>query len=148
MSELISAVGQLSPYLSAAAASMGTAVLVTARDQLAVSAVRGGRAFLAAALRRRDDTGDEDAAAAATVFEGLGDEERALVEAAVGHWLAGGDLSAAALEAQVTKAAGVGRGGDLHVTARGRHAVAVGRIERDLTITFGADPRAADVPAD
>lgn len=147
MSELISAVGQLSPYLSAAAASMGTAVLVTARDQLAVSAVRGGRAFLAAALRRRD-TGDEDAAAAATALEGLGDEERALVEAAVGHWLAGGDLSAAALEAQVTKAAGVGRGGDLHVTARGRHAVAVGRIERDLTITFGADPRAADVPAD
>ena len=147
MSELISAVGQLSPYLSAAAASMGTAVLVTARDQLAVSAVRGGRAFLAAALRRRD-TGDEDAAAAATALEGLGDEERALVEAAVGHWLAGGDLSAAALEAQVTKAADFGRGGDIHVTAHGRHAVAVGRIERDFTISFGADPRAADVPAD
>ncbi|WP_326577568.1 hypothetical protein OG250_13450 [Streptomyces sp. NBC_00487] len=151
MSELITAVGQLSPYLSAAAASMGTAVLVTARDQLAVSAVRGGRTFLTAALRRRDGAagpGDEEASGVAGVLEGLTDDERALLEEAVGRWLAGSDLSAAALEAQVVRAARFGRGGDVHVTAHGKHAMAVGRVERDLTISFGADPRAADDPAD
>ncbi len=143
MSELMTAAGQLVPCLSAAAASMGTAVLVTARDRLAESVVLGGRTFLDAALGREgdglaaeaaDDTGPRAALAR------LSPVEREALEAAVGHWLAGDDLSATALKEWMAKAAELRPGGDTHVTASGRHAVAVGQIRGDLNISFGADP--------
>ncbi|MFC8196732.1 hypothetical protein O1Q96_37895 [Streptomyces sp. Qhu-G9] len=146
MSELMTAAGQLAPYLSAAAASMGTAVLVTARDRLAESVVQGGRTFLDAALGRRAD-GDgvtpqeEDATGPRAALAQLSPAEREALEAAVGHWLAGDDLSAAALKEWMAKAAGLRPGGDTHVEANGRHAVAVGQVRGDLNITFGPDPQ-------
>jgi hypothetical protein len=147
MSELMTAAGQLVPYLSAAAASMGTAVLVTARDRLAESVVLGGRTFLDAALGRRGDglaaetaetAGTDDTGARAALAR-LSPAEREALEAAVGHWLAGDDLSATALKEWMAKAAELRPGGDTHVTASGRHAVAVGQIRGDLNISFGPD---------
>ncbi|BCL27761.1 hypothetical protein ACFFS2_32850 [Streptomyces aurantiacus] len=151
MSELMTAAGQLVPYLSAAAAAMGTAVLVTARDRLAESVVLGGRTFLDAALGRRGDGLATEAEAEAEATEAADDagpraalarlspSEREALEAAVGHWLAGDDLSATALKEWMVKAAELRPGGDTHVTASGRHAVAVGQIRGDLNISFGPD---------
>ncbi|MDQ0774555.1 hypothetical protein QF026_003021 [Streptomyces aurantiacus] len=150
MSELMTAAGQLVPYLSAAAASMGTAVLVTARDRLAESVVLGGRTFLDAALGHRGDglateaeaeaAEAEDDAGPRAALARLSPAEREALEAAVGHWLAGDDLSATALKEWMVKAAELRPGGDTHVTASGRHAVAVGHIRGDLNISFGPDP--------
>jgi hypothetical protein len=130
MSELMTAAGQLAPYLSAAAASMGTAVLVSARDRLADSVVQGGRTFLDAVLGR--EGGD---AGAREVLARLSGAEREVLEAAVGHWLSGGDLSASALEGWVAKSATLRPGGDFHVTATGTHAVAVGQVQGDFHLS-------------
>ncbi|WP_151478168.1 hypothetical protein [Streptomyces albicerus] len=143
MSELMTAAGHLAPYLSAAAASMGTAVLVTARDRLAESVVQGGRTFLDAALGRRSDgatVADADVAGPEAALAGLSPADREALETAIGHWLAGEDLSASALKDWMGKAADLRPGGGTHVEANGRHAVAVGRIEGDFNITFGRDP--------
>ncbi|MFI1440999.1 hypothetical protein [Streptomyces fructofermentans] len=154
MSELMTVAGQLAPWLSAAAGSMGTAVLMTARDRLAQSVVEGGRTFLDAALGRRGEGGGpapdnvpevvpDDVGAA---LAGLSAEQREALETAIGHWLGGGDLSASALRERVAEAAGVRPGATFHTEAHGAHAVAVGQL-RDLTVNFGATPRAADDPA-
>ncbi|MFD6285046.1 hypothetical protein [Streptomyces sp. NPDC060205] len=134
MSELMTAAGQLAPYLSAAAASMGTAVLVTVRDRLAESVVQDGRTFLDAVLGREGR--QEGEAGAGDVLARLSGAEREVLEAAVGHWLAGGDLSAPALEGWVAKTAALWPGGDIHVTATGPHAVAVGRVQGDFNLSY------------
>ncbi|MFE1796948.1 hypothetical protein ACFW9L_12355 [Streptomyces sp. NPDC059517] len=134
MSELMTAAGQLAPFLSAAAASMGTAVLVTARDRLAESVVQGGRTFLDAALGREGQQGGDTGAGG--VVARLSGAEREVLEAAVGHWLAGGDLSAPALEGWVAKAAALRPGGGIHVTATGPHAVAVGQVQGDFNLSY------------
>ncbi|MCW8097750.1 hypothetical protein [Streptomyces tauricus] len=144
MSELMTAAGQLAPFLSAAAASMGTAVLVTARDRLAESVVQGGRTFLDAVLRREGEQGgDGDDRGASAVLARLSGAELEVLEAAVGHWLAGDDLSASALEGWVAKAAALRPGGDIHVTATGSHAVAVGRVQGDFNLSY-PHPRETD----
>ncbi|MFH8464735.1 hypothetical protein [Streptomyces sp. NPDC017991] len=144
MSELMTAAGQLAPFLSAAAASMGTAVLVTARDRLAESVVQGGRTFLDAALGRDAEQGGEGerggGAGVGGVLARLSGAEREVLEAAVGRWLAGGDLSASALEGWVAKAAALRPGGDIHVTATGRHAVAVGQVQGDFNLSYPPHP--------
>ncbi|MGC5567611.1 hypothetical protein ACPYPG_32855 [Streptomyces sp. FR-108] len=137
MSELMTAAGQLAPYLSAAAASMGTAVLVSARDRLAESVVQGGRTFLDAALGR----GEGGDAGAGDVLARLSGAEREVLEAAVGHWLSGGDLSASALEGWVARTAALRPGGDIHATATGTHAVAVGQVQGDFNVSYPHRPQ-------
>ncbi|MBV1937215.1 hypothetical protein KUF83_11675 [Streptomyces sp. BV286] len=141
MSELMTVAGQLVPWLSAAAGSMGTAVLMTARDQVAQSVVQGGRTFLDAALGRRGE-GDAAPDEANAALAGLSPEQRAALEAAIGHWLQGGDLSASALRERVAEAAAARPDGTFHTEAHGPHSVAVGQVRGDFNMTFGETSRA------
>lgn len=136
MSELLTSADAIAAFLSSAAISMGTAVATTARDEAAQSVVARGRTFIGLALRRSG--ADEDTAAAGTVAA-LPDEARSVLEAAVGQWLAAGELGADALRGHIERAVGESRpGGGAH--AYGRHAVAVEQVRGDFTINFGGDP--------
>ncbi|MEW1629110.1 hypothetical protein [Streptomyces sp. NPDC089173] len=143
MSELLAAAAVIAPFVSTAAASMAGAVVDSARDRLADSAVEGGRRLLGAVLRRHDDDLDraEEDVDAVSAIEQLSDQQRHILENAIGVWLAaGGELDARSLSRSIEDADRAHRAGDLtHVTSYGPNSPAIGRIDT-ATFTFHRDP--------
>ncbi|MFD3972653.1 hypothetical protein [Streptomyces cyaneofuscatus] len=143
MSDLLAAAAVIAPFVSTAAAAMAGAVVDSARDRLADSAVEGGRRLLGAALRRHDDDLDrsEEDVDAVSAIEQLSQEQRQILENAIGTWLAdGGELDAPSLSHSISAADRAYRAGDLtHVTSYGNNSPAIGRIE-SATFTFHREP--------
>ncbi|MFI5901538.1 hypothetical protein [Streptomyces cyaneofuscatus] len=143
MSDLLAAAAVIAPFVSTAAASMAGAVIDSARDRLADSAVEGGRRLLGAALRLHDDDLDrsEENVDAVSAIEQLSQEQRQILENAIGTWLAdGGELDAPSLSHSIRAADRAHRAGDLtHVTSYGNNSPAIGRIE-SATFTFHREP--------
>lgn len=143
MSELLAAAAVIAPFVSAAATSFAGAVVDSARQALADSAVERGRRLLGAVLHRGSEdpplTGDD--ADAATAIEGLPLREREMLESAIGRWLAdGGDLSAGSLVHSIGVVHSEHRAGDrIQVTTHGPNSPAIGTVHT-ATFTFNGGP--------
>ncbi|MEV4874827.1 hypothetical protein [Streptomyces cyaneofuscatus] len=132
MSELLAAAAVITPFVSAAATSLAGAVVDSARDRIADSAVERGRRLLGTVLHRGSGdpplTGQD--AAAATAIEELPPREREILESAVGEWLAGGgDLSARSLTHSIRAVHSEYRAGDrTYVASYGENSPAIGHV--------------------
>lgn len=138
MSELMTVAGQIVPFVSAGAASMGLAVLTSAQTRVAEGAVERGRLYLRELLRRHPAEGERDRdpggePAAVVAIRGLSPRDGETLAAAIGDWLSGNDLSESALHDRLTRAVAARRGSDtFHVEASGPGSVAIGRHEGDI----------------
>ncbi|MEU0161635.1 hypothetical protein ABZ154_23060 [Streptomyces sp. NPDC006261] len=132
MSELLAATAVIAPFVSAAATSLAGAVVDSARDRIADSAVERGRRLLGVVLHRGSGdpplTGQD--AAAATAIEELPRREREILESAIGEWLAdGGDLSTRSLAHSIRTVHSEYRAGDrTYVASYGDSSPAIGHL--------------------
>jgi len=134
MSELMAAATQIAPYVSGAAAAMGTQLLVTTQEQIAGGAVARGRAFLGRLTSGRGDDSEPTPsgpdAEATRAIAGLGPVDREALELAVGTWLEGRDLGTPALVGCIERAAIRAASGG--VSAHGTGATAIGYVAGDV----------------
>lgn len=132
MSELLAAAAVIAPFVSAAATSFAGAVIDSARDRIADSAVERGRVLLGAVLSR--ETGDppltERDDEATTAIARLQPREREILESAIGQWLAeGDDLSARSLSHSIRAVHSAYRAGDrTYVASHGDNSPAIGHL--------------------
>lgn len=138
MSELLVHAGALVPWLTAAAASMGTAMVTSLQTRFADRALDRGEEFLTRALDRR--TPEEDASAAHV--DALDPAQRQALAEALGQWLADGDLASDALHGHIARAARALPQETYNVTATGPGSVAIGKLEG--TLNAGYRPGAED----
>ncbi|TQK50118.1 hypothetical protein FBY35_0426 [Streptomyces sp. SLBN-118] len=131
MSDLLAAAAAVTPFLSAAAVGFAGTLAQSAQNRLADSAVERGRHLLGGLLRRQADNSavsPEETAAVEAVAQ-LTEEDRLVLEAAIGRWLAGGSLTGEALLTHVRRTMESNRPGDtITVTSHGENSPAIGQI--------------------
>ncbi|MBR7677265.1 hypothetical protein [Streptomyces daliensis] len=131
------------PYAGAAAATFAASVAQAAQDRAADSLLDHGGELLRR-MRRREPgdppaTPEEEAALAAV--DRLPEDERLLLDETLGQWLAGRDLSDAALHRHLALVHREHRSsGSSHATAYGPWSTVIGRVDGDLHIGYGQQP--------
>ncbi|QTE03080.1 hypothetical protein [Streptomyces cyanogenus] len=133
MSDLLATAAVIAPFVSAAAASMGDALVDSARTRLADGAVERGRQLLDRALHRgADEQPTEQDSDAVRAIEALSPDEREVLERVIGRWLSDGDdLSARSLERRIIEARPAGN--QSHVATYGNNSPAFHKAEQ---VTF------------